>query len=307
MIPDFVYDWTPLFITLFNSRFVQKFSGTSNFFRTIQFWQKYTKEFEFRGKSVILKDLDWKFQIRDVDPFPLKLYLQERFNYKIYKVKDKIVIEIGGYKFVLPFPFGIYELLEVWRDKCYGNFDLTNEVVVDVGAFIGDSALYFASEGAKKVIGFEPATPLFKLALENVELNNCENTVEIRNVAVGEIDGVKPFMFDLGWPGLSSASMVNEGRKIEVYKTKVVSLKSIVEEVGHVGLLKMDCEGAEHEIVSHAYREGLLREIDTIAIEIHGSPSHILSLLKKADFKFLKFLHDQATDDYLLLASKHEK
>jgi FkbM family methyltransferase len=303
MIPNFLYDWAPFFANLFSSGFAQKFSGHSGFFKTVQFWQRYANEFKFRGKSALLKDLSWEFPIRNPPVFPLEVYFLERHNFRIYSVNGKILMEIGELRFVLPFPFGVYELSETWRGESCGSFDLTDELVVDVGAFIGDTALYFANKGAKKVIGFEPANQLYKVALENVELNNCGDKIELRNVAVGAINGITTFMFDLSWPGASST--VYAGSNSVVYNTDVVSLASIVEEVGHIGLLKMDCEGAEHKIISHAYKENLLKDIDHIAMEIHGSPSQISSLLRKARFKIELSEHFPAR--WMLAASKNSE
>jgi FkbM family methyltransferase len=295
-----LYDRAPFFAKLLGSGFVEKFSGHSEFFKTVQFWQRYANEFEFKGKGALLKDLGWEFPIRNPPVFPLDVYFQARHDYRIYSVNGKILMEIGGLKFVLPFPFGIYELLETWRDESYGSFDLTDKLVVDVGAFIGDTALYFADRGAKKVIAFEPADQPYKIALENVELNNCRDRIELRKVAVGAINGTRTFMLDPLWIGASSTVYAN-GNSVS-YNTDVVSLASIVEEVGHIGLLKMDCEGAEHDIIPYAYNENLLEEIDHIAMEIHGSPSQISSLLRKARFKLELSERDPAR--YILTASK---
>ncbi len=46
----------------------------------------------------------------------------------------------------------------------YGVLDVSGKVVIDVGASIGDSAIYFALKGARKVIAIEPhLVPMPKL------------------------------------------------------------------------------------------------------------------------------------------------
>jgi len=57
------------------------------------------------------------------------------------------------------FGLGVYDLLDV-RDR----------IVIDVGAFVGDSAVYFALKGAKRVIAVEPHPGAFAEMLENVML-----------------------------------------------------------------------------------------------------------------------------------------
>jgi len=47
-----------------------------------------------------------------------------------------------------------------------------NKIVIDIGASIAESALYFVLRGAKKILCFEPIPKVFAMAKENVELNN---------------------------------------------------------------------------------------------------------------------------------------
>jgi len=36
-----------------------------------------------------------------------------------------------------------YEIIETFEDKAYGYVDVKNKSVVDIGAFVGDTAIYF--------------------------------------------------------------------------------------------------------------------------------------------------------------------
>ena len=47
----------------------------------------------------------------------------------------------------------------------------------DVGANIGDSSIYFALKGAKKVIALEPLPANYEMAVKNIELNNFKNII----------------------------------------------------------------------------------------------------------------------------------
>jgi len=64
------------------------------------------------------------------------------------------------------FDYGVYDVLDV-RDR----------VVVDVGAFVGDSAIYFALRGAKKVIAIEPHPRAYAEMLENIRINNLGSVI----------------------------------------------------------------------------------------------------------------------------------
>jgi FkbM family methyltransferase len=56
-------------------------------------------------------------------------------------------------------------------------YNVKNKIVVNVGAYTGDSAIYFALRGAKKVIAIEPRSNAFNEMLENIRLNNLEDGI----------------------------------------------------------------------------------------------------------------------------------
>jgi FkbM family methyltransferase len=59
----------------------------------------------------------------------------------------------------------------------YKSLSVKDRVVVDVGAFVGDSAIYFTLKGARKVIAIEPHPGAYKEMLDNIRLNNLENII----------------------------------------------------------------------------------------------------------------------------------
>jgi len=61
---------------------------------------------------------------------------------------------------------------------------LKGKDVIDVGASIGDSALYVILRGARKVIAVEPLPNVAKCAEENLRLNNVADKVKIVNAAL---------------------------------------------------------------------------------------------------------------------------
>jgi len=67
----------------------------------------------------------------------------------------------------------------------YDALNVNDHVVIDVGAFIGDSAIYFALKGAKKVIALEPHPGAYAEMLENIRLNNLEDRIIPVNAGLG--------------------------------------------------------------------------------------------------------------------------
>jgi FkbM family methyltransferase len=212
----------------------------------------------------------------------LRVYFKERKNYKITSVQNEVIMKIDDLTFFIPFPNGIFEVLEIFRDKIYAGFNVKGKSVIDVGCFIGESALYFAKQGAKRVTAFEPVPQLFKLAQKNVECNNYHEKVDIRNYAVSDESGIKTLNFNPYWPSMSS--MVKENKFTQICPVKTQSLNSIINELEEVALLKIDCEGLEYKLIEHIYKANLFVNIDQVCIEVHGSPQAIVDILKLAKF-----------------------
>ncbi len=76
------------------------------------------------------------------------------------------------------FDCGEYELL-----------DVSGKIVIDVGAFVGDSAIYFAFKGARKVYAIEPHTGAFAEMMVNIRLNNLDGVIVPINAGLASKPG----------------------------------------------------------------------------------------------------------------------
>ena len=63
--------------------------------------------------------------------------------------------------------------------------DLTGKVVVDVGAYVGDSALAFARRGAT-VHAFEPSVTFCGFIRRNVEVNGFAGKIRLHEVGLSD-------------------------------------------------------------------------------------------------------------------------
>jgi tRNA G37 N-methylase Trm5 len=70
-----------------------------------------------------------------------------------------------------------WSTFEVFDHGEYNALNANGKTVVDVGAYIGDSSIYFALKGAKRVIAIEPCPKAFKEMLDNIRLNNLEDVI----------------------------------------------------------------------------------------------------------------------------------
>ncbi|MEX0887796.1 MAG: FkbM family methyltransferase [Patescibacteria group bacterium] len=140
-------------------------------------------------------------------------------------------------------------------------------VVIDVGASLGSFSLMSARKGAR-VLAFEPAPESFVLLAKNIELNQMGNRICPLQLGVAGRSGRRDF-FLTSFSPLSSFF----GRGV---KTKVgcVTLADIFRQhrLKAIDLLKLDCEGAEYEILYRTPAE-ILQKIKEIRLEYHVLPA----------------------------------
>jgi FkbM family methyltransferase len=162
----------------------------------------------------------------------------------------------------------------------YDFLDVTNRTVVDVGASIADTAIYFALRGAKRVIAFEPFPKIFEIAGRNVKANGLEDKIILVNAGCG-YDGEVRVKEDVESNASAGLKDFGEGVKIPMYSLNTIVSKFNVEK-GSV--LKVDCEGCEYDLFRNASREALER-FDQIEMEYHYGYKELVNILKKNGFK----------------------
>lgn len=126
-------------------------------------------------------------------------------------------------------------------DTHFTNFNLENKSVIQAGGFIGDTALYYASRGAK-VFSFEPNIYSFDMGIKNIELNPpLKENIVFRNIAIGH-DGEIEFPMD---PDRSSESSVYDFKGKNVMKIRSASIRIILNEfnIDRPYLLDLDIKG----------------------------------------------------------------
>lgn len=125
---------------------------------------------------------------------------------------------------------------------CYGYMLKAGDVVVDVGAGIGDDAVIFSKlvGPTGRVIAIEAHPRTFRCLLKTIQQNGLLNVVAI-NLAVSNNEGLVGMTDGESY---QSRSIVNAGSSIEVVARR---LDDILADVGESSpmLVKMNIEGAE--------------------------------------------------------------
>jgi len=179
-------------------------------------------------------------------------------------------------------PFGVftkgeYEISEVLSG-------LKGREVVDVGANVGDSALYFVLMGARKVIAVEPLPNVAKCAENNVRLSSAIDKIKVINAALSNEPVSVPCDYDLSSSG-GFSTLKDSGP----CKVPGVSLDDLLSMIEDPYLLKMDCEGCEAQVILGPERERL-RAFEHIILETHPlnsgvSDEKLLTSLKELGFE----------------------
>lgn len=153
---------------------------------------------------------------------------------------------------------------EQFVEDQYRDVNVRDNVVLDIGASIGDSAMYFALNGAKQVIALEPYPYTYRVAKENIRLNGLEKKVMIINQACRAKPGTLLIDKNFQNNDRNSLKYFRNGKRIPV-----TTLNSLVNKYHLEGaVLKIDCEGYEYEIIQNASTK-LLRKFKTIVMEYH--------------------------------------
>jgi len=143
------------------------------------------------------------------------------------------------------FLMGEYEIPEVL-------FGLGGRDVIDVGASVGDSALYFKLNGARNIIAVEPLPIVARCAEENLKLNGINGEVKVINAALSSGPVSVPCDYDMHLSNVFST--LNSSGPCKV---PGVTLGDLLGMVDDPYLLKIDCEGCEAEAIVGPERDRL--------------------------------------------------
>jgi FkbM family methyltransferase len=230
------------------------------------------------------------FQIQN--PFSiLALLFRRQFS------KPAVLRLRDGAQFQVRTAMDVWIIIETYlaRDYERHGFDLqSNWLVIDIGAGLGD----FAITAAKKcrhgfVYAYEPFPESFELMQRNLSLNRVEN-VDAQPYAVGATPGEMHLRTASGVPVLYSTAADDDHVGKDDVSVRATTLDEIFEtfKLKTCDLLKMDCEGAEYDILFHT-RPSTLQKMKRICLEYHDGVteySHLdlIDFFEKNGFSVLR-------------------
>ena len=173
-------------------------------------------------------------------------------------------------------------IFEDWK-----KLNVRGKIVLDIGGYVGDTAIYFAAKGATHVVVYEAFPYSYMIAKQNIDQNKLDDIIEVNNCALGSINSF--LTIDPNYINDNESKAVTFSNGIKV---PVVTLKDIVEKYNITdGSLQMNCEGCEYEVFDSIDID-TLRIFSEIYMHYHASPSPLVEKLKLAGFKV-------KVDDYI--------
>ena len=235
-------------------------------------------------------------------------YLYPLVYFKLTKKNDVIFETRSGLKIKIRVnSTDLMALTHVWMIQEYSDDDFpinNDDVIIDVGAHIGLFAL-FASQFCKngKIFCYEPIKENYKILIENIEMNQIQNIFPNNLAVTKETSRVKIFLND----DQSGHSMFIQNKNFVEVDSKSLSDIFIDNGIKECDFLKLDCEGAEYEIVE-SISSDLFTKINKTAIEYHmvdTKPELLKQLINKLkQFSFSVHTRPLFVDIGFLFAKK---
>jgi len=185
-------------------------------------------------------------------------------------------------------------LTHVWLIKEYSKHEIKinkTDTVIDVGAHIGLFSLLasqYCTEG--KIYAFEPIKENYKILESNVKLNNLSN-IETQNCAISKSNSKITIYQSDDESGHSK--FIQTDNPVEVTSK---SLNDFFKEkdLKKCGLLKLDCEGSEYEIIE-GLEDSNFEKIEKMIIEYHLADTNP-EMLENLKNKLKLFSYEIFTD-----------
>lgn len=245
----------------------------------------------------------------------------------------------GEYKFShLRFKYADSEsLLELFSgiftsNPYYFTSNVRDPIILDIGANIGDTLLYFKYLYPEStVVCFEPHPDAYNLLTENVKVNHFENVITFQEALGGKMGSITLYNSDFGnyrtassskdWTSTAILNVNSKKIAVKSHKVRLNKLSNKLQSLAlpRIDLLKIDAEGAELAILNDLQNKSMLGTITRIILEYHpltdrsdNSFDKIYSILQQNQFSmsifnYYRSIYNRPNDKaFMLVAEKKD-
>jgi FkbM family methyltransferase len=224
--------------------------------------------------SFIHKTKEWAIELARLNPKIeiTKNFVKIRFSGRVVLLYYNSSTDLGNAA-----GLGIEQF--VWEE--YEELEVKGRDVIDIGACIGDTAIYFALKKSRHVYALEPFPASYELARKNVKLNGLGDKITMINAVVKDKHGYT--RIEKG-EDTSSVTHLKDFASNRGKKIPVLTLANLVEKYKiKDGILKIDTEGDEYKIIMSSTQK-VLRRFSQIELEYHNGYLDLENKLKEAGF-----------------------
>ena len=230
-------------------------------------------------------------------------YWDNSFKYIKNYDKDFFILELKtGQKFLIRKKLSnsdISQIVGSFIKNRYKIDDILNnisgKVVVDIGANIGDSSIFFAQLGGI-VYAYEPDVFLYNIAIKNAELNKL--SINYFNAGIGDKNIKRKLLVSKDGALASSATIFDDNDKGEFFKltpklvaeeeVNIIKFSDIINSFEYIYLIKINCEGCEVPAFN-CLENSEIKKVSHFIIAYHRrEPNKIMDLLVKNGFSINK-------------------
>jgi FkbM family methyltransferase len=219
---------------------------------------------------------------------PYLLEIRKYFpDIELKKHKEGVIAFFNGLAIYVESPEEFFIIKEVFIEKDYNLFSNEKLIIFDIGMNVGISTLFFAlNKNVTKIYSFEPVVPTHNQAIYNLELNpSLSNKIQTFNYGLGSLTRTEKVLYNSQAKGncgirLDLSLVINKDNAQEID----IDIKNIGDVIPNLlakhpdqkKVLKIDCEGAEYEILEKLDELNLLADIDILLIEWHDKGAKVL-------------------------------
>ena len=223
-------------------------------------------------REVLYSIININNSLKDINKFIIKKYSNESYLYSC---------KLGGidfkfYDFI--FSTAVNCICNEIDDYNFDSIDFKDgDVVIDIGGNIGTVSIYLAKKYPfLKIYAFEPVKQNYENFLKNIELNNInKDIIKVFNLAITK--DRRDVILTSPFNNSGASNIYNNFRGSgNIILNNDISIKSITfddifsnNNISKCKLLKIDCEGAEYEILYSANVENL-KNCEYMRAEFHG-------------------------------------
>ncbi len=212
------------------------------------------------------------------------LHLRNGNSVGLERYSDSIKVDYKGrelkfhYDSKAQFKSTLFFIREQFIEEQYDYLKPKGKVVIDIGANVGDTALYFMANGARRVYALEPNPYFYEMARKNIRESAKSGNIVFENAGAGGKRAKVKATAMLG-EFTSLKGKYSNSKDVELLTLKDILRRFKIKKA----LLKIDCEGCEYGLITRSTADSL-KKFDRIVIAHHFNYNDIERKLRNAGF-----------------------